>query len=89
MFVIPFLVTQIGRSIWTIATAPTRMLREHYVVLLERVPRLTHIADPHGTPRRDSQLIELPLQPRFQGRVNLLSMAFPLDRTCPEGDNQT
>jgi len=31
--VIPFLVIQVGRSIWTIGK-PAPMLREHYVVLL-------------------------------------------------------
>jgi low temperature requirement protein LtrA len=33
-FVVPFPVIQLGRPLWTIATAPTRMLREHYVVML-------------------------------------------------------
>jgi low temperature requirement protein LtrA len=32
-FVIPFLVIQVGRPVWTIATAPRR-LREHYIVML-------------------------------------------------------
>ena len=32
-FVIPFLVIQVGRPLWTIATAPRR-LREHYIVML-------------------------------------------------------
>jgi low temperature requirement protein LtrA len=33
-FVLPFLLIQVGRSASTIATTPTRMLREHYVVML-------------------------------------------------------
>jgi low temperature requirement protein LtrA len=33
-FVIPFLAIQAGRPIWTIGTAPTRMLREHYLAML-------------------------------------------------------
>src|SRR3954470_16621061 len=31
-FVVPFLVIQVGRPLWTIATAPTRMLLEHYAI---------------------------------------------------------
>jgi low temperature requirement protein LtrA len=33
-FVVPLLVIQAGRPIWTIATAPNRLLRQHYVVML-------------------------------------------------------
>ena len=33
-FVVPLLFIQVGRSLWTIGTAPTRMLREHYAIML-------------------------------------------------------
>jgi low temperature requirement protein LtrA len=33
-FVVPLLVIQVGRSTWVIGTAPTRMLREHYAIML-------------------------------------------------------
>jgi low temperature requirement protein LtrA len=33
-FVVPLLFIQVGRSTWTIGTAPTRMLREHYATML-------------------------------------------------------
>lgn len=33
-FVVPLLVIQVGRSLWTMGTAPTRMLREHYAIML-------------------------------------------------------
>src|SRR3954468_6142884 len=33
-FVIPLLCIQVGRSVWAIGSAPTRMLREHYARML-------------------------------------------------------
>jgi low temperature requirement protein LtrA len=33
-FILPFLAIQIGRPLWTIATAPNRVLHEHYIVML-------------------------------------------------------
>lgn len=33
-FVVPFLLIQLGRPVWTIATASHRVLRQHYVVML-------------------------------------------------------
>jgi low temperature requirement protein LtrA len=34
LFVVPFLVTQLGRTVWTIANAPDALYREHFIRVL-------------------------------------------------------
>jgi low temperature requirement protein LtrA len=34
LFVVPFLVTQLGRTVWTIANAPNALYREHFIRVL-------------------------------------------------------
>ena len=50
-FVAPFLISQLGHGITTTVSASSRMLREHYAIMLGWIVASSAVADRGGVPR--------------------------------------
>jgi hypothetical protein len=50
-FVAPFLISQLGHGIITTVSVPSRMLREHYAIMLGWIVASSAVADRGGGPR--------------------------------------
>jgi hypothetical protein len=77
-FVAPFLISQLGHGIITAVSVPSRMLREHYAIMLGWIVASSAVADRGGGPRPQRSVAQ-------DARSNLSGVSVQARASRPAG----